>query len=196
MHAPIATGSGEGRLERVWNALLDPATRTHYWGAVSSVLLLLLLAWALHPWLTDRGAYVIFIPAVFIAAGFGGFGPGLLATALSAVFGFLLTRQGSFAYPEILEPSLFALVGLGISWFGEQRRKARLRSHKSAHDLLAREAHLRSSSTRSPTPPWSSTSRGSSSPSAPPRNGCSVTASPKFGTECQHADAVALSRGP
>jgi two-component system sensor kinase FixL len=145
MHAPIATGSGVGRLERVWNALLDPATsRTHYWGAVGSVLLLLLLAWALHPWLTDRGAFVIFIPAVFIAAGFGGFGPGLLATALSAVFGFLLTRQGSFAYPEILEPSLFALVGLGISWFGEQLRKARLRSHKSARDLLAREAHLRS----------------------------------------------------
>jgi two-component system sensor kinase FixL len=145
MHGPLPAGSGEGRLARQWNALRDPETSpTHYLAAVSAVFLLLLLACALHPWLSDRGAFVIFIPAVLIAAGFGGIGPGLLATALSIIFGILLAGAGSLAYPQILEAGLFALVGVAISWFGEQLRKARLRSQKSAQDLLAREAHLRS----------------------------------------------------
>lgn len=145
MHGPLPSGLSEGRLERLWNALRDPAASPiHYWAAVGAVMLLFLLAWALHPWLTDRGAFVIFIPAVLIAAGFGGIGPGLLATALGAGLGLLLASEGSLAPAELIEASLFALVGLGISWFGEQLRKARLRSHKSARDLLAREAHLRS----------------------------------------------------
>jgi two-component system, LuxR family, sensor kinase FixL len=145
MHGPLPAGSSEGRLARQWNALRDPETSlTHYIAAIGAVLFLLLLAWSLHPWLTDRGAFVIFLPTVLIAAGFGGIWPGLLATALGVVFGLLLARAGSLADPEILEAALFALVGLGISWFGEQLRKARLRSYKSAQDVLAREAHLRS----------------------------------------------------
>src|SRR5680860_1872771 len=79
MHGPGATQSVGGRLERLWSALLDPATtRSHYWTAAGAVGLLLLLRWGLHPWLEDRAAFVIFIPAVLLAAGLGGLGPGLL----------------------------------------------------------------------------------------------------------------------
>ena len=71
-------------MERLRRALLDPATttRAHYWTALAAVLLLLMLRWGLHPWLQDRASFIIFIPAVLLAAGLGGLGPGLLATGL------------------------------------------------------------------------------------------------------------------
>ena len=145
MHGPAVTGSEEGRLERFWRALLDPTTtRTHYWAAIGAVGVLLLLRWGLHPWLQDRAAFVIFIPAVLLAAGFGGLGPGLLATGLSVILGVLLISSGPLTHPALLEAFVFAVVGGGISWFGEQLRRTRIRSRKSAQDLMAREAHLRS----------------------------------------------------
>ena len=126
------------------SVLLDPGTtRNHYWNAAGAVGLLLLLRWGLHPWLGDRAAFVIFIPALLLAAGLGGLGPGLLATALSLIFGLLLVRSGKLTNPGILEAIVFAVVGVGISWFGEQLRRTRIRDRKTAQDLMAREAHLR-----------------------------------------------------
>jgi two-component system, LuxR family, sensor kinase FixL len=145
MHAPAVMRSEEGRVERFWRALLDPATtRAHYWAALGAVLLLLMLLWGLHPWLQDRASFIVFIPAILLAAALGGLGPGLLATALSFLFGLLLVSSGTLSNPAILEAAVFAMVGGGISWFGEQLRRARIRSRKSAQDLMAREEHLRS----------------------------------------------------
>jgi two-component system sensor kinase FixL len=146
MHGSVATRAGDGRVERVFKALLDPdTTRAHYWAAIGAVGLLFLLRWGLHPWLQDRAAFVIFIPAVLVAAGFGGLGPGLLATVLSVVLGvLLLLTTGALTHPQLLEAIVFAVVGGGISWFGEQFRRARIKSQKTAQDLQAREAHLRS----------------------------------------------------
>ena len=136
--------NGRG-LEWSWRALLYPAiARSHYWTAAGAVGLLLLLRSGLHPWLEDRAAFVIFIPAVLLAAGLGGLGPGLLATALSLIFGTLLVSSGKLANPGILEVIVFAGVGVGISCFGEQFRRTRIRDRKTAQDLMAREAHLRS----------------------------------------------------
>jgi two-component system, LuxR family, sensor kinase FixL len=145
MHGPLKR-SGEGsRLDRFWSALNNPATSsTHYWAAPAAVGLMLLLGWGLHPWLQDRAAFVIFIPAVLIAAGFGGFGPGLLATGLSVVLGVLLIGSVRLTGPAILEAVVFAAVGAGISFIGEQLRRTRIRSRRHATDLKAREAHLRS----------------------------------------------------
>jgi two-component system sensor kinase FixL len=145
MHGPGATQSVGGLLERLWSVLLDPGTtRNHYWTAAGAVGLLLLLRWGLHPWLGDRAAFVIFIPALLLAAGLGGLGPGLLATALSLIFGLLLVSSGKLTSPGILEAIVFAVVGVVISWFGEQLRRTRIRDRKTAQDLMAREAHLRS----------------------------------------------------
>ena len=93
----------------------------------------------------DRAAFVIFIPAVLIAAGFGGFGPGLLATVLSVVLGVLLigsARLTGPAHPRSTSSSpSWAPASRGI---GEQLRRTRIRSRRHAKDLKAREAHLRS----------------------------------------------------
>src|SRR5215467_6131149 len=45
---------------------------------------------ALLPILQEEALYLFFVPAVLFAAGVGGLGPGLLATALSALLGLLV----------------------------------------------------------------------------------------------------------
>ena len=132
-------------MERFFVALRGPASlRAHYIAAAAGVAIMLLLAWGLHPWLGDRGAFLIFIPAVLCAAALGGLGPGLLATLLSLVFGLLLAGGSRSGYPEMLEAVIFAVVGAGIAWFGEELRRIRLRDREHTADLRAREAHLRS----------------------------------------------------
>jgi two-component system sensor kinase FixL len=146
MHGPLAERLKGSSVERVRNVLLDPAVSVaHYAAAVGAVVLLVLLAWGLHPWFQGRASFLIFIPGILVAAGFGGLGPGLLATALSVVFGVFLTNYGG-ALPAatLLEATVFTVVGAGISWFGELLRRTRIRSRRHADDLRAREAHLRS----------------------------------------------------
>ncbi|HZP09618.1 PAS domain S-box protein [Methyloceanibacter sp.] len=144
MQRPIAR-TGEGWHDRLWAAVNDPIrSGVHYWAAVGAVCFMLLAGWGLHPWLKDRASFLIFIPAVVIAAGFGGLGPGLLTTLLSATLGVLLIGLGNLNEPAILEALIFVAVGGGISWFGEQLRRTRIRSQRNANELKAREAHLRS----------------------------------------------------
>ena len=145
MHGPIAKRTGAGGYERAWRTLLDPATSSHhYWVAAGAVALSLLLAFALHPWLGDRGIFLLFVPAVLLAASLGGLGPGLLATVLSVALGALLAGEGKASSPALIEAGLFAVVGVFVSWFGEQLRRARVRSRRHAQALEAREAKLRS----------------------------------------------------
>jgi two-component system sensor kinase FixL len=145
MHGPVAKPTEEGRVERYWRALIDPNTWAgHYWGAAGVVVLAAMLAWGLHPWLLGRASFLIFIPGVLIAAGLGGIGPGLLATALSTALAILLTSNGALPAATIVEAAVFALVGIGISWMGEVFRRTRIRSRRHAKDARAREAHLRS----------------------------------------------------
>ena len=56
----------------------------------------------------------------------------------------LLIGSARLTGPAILEAVIFAVVGGGISWIGEQLRRTRIRSRRHAADLKAREAHLRS----------------------------------------------------
>jgi two-component system, LuxR family, sensor kinase FixL len=145
MQRPVAGSGEESWLDRLWSGFNDPIpSRTHYLAAVAAVCFILLAGWGLHPWLQDRASFLIFIPAVVIAAGFGGLGPGLLATFLSVVLGLLLIGRSELTNPALLEAAIFVIVASGISWFGEQLRRTRIRSRRSADELKAREAHLRS----------------------------------------------------
>src|SRR5437879_3942483 len=65
-----------------------------YGVAVLATAVCLLLRWPLGPVLGDAVPHMTFFPAVMIAAYFGGFWPGLLATLLSAVAAnYFLTGQ-------------------------------------------------------------------------------------------------------
>ncbi|WP_158008327.1 two-component system sensor histidine kinase NtrB [Methyloceanibacter methanicus] len=132
-------------IERLRRAILDPATSAvHYGVAVAAVVGMACLAWGLYPWLEGRASFLIFIPGLAIAAGFGGFGPGLLATLLSAAIGFALVPPSDVTLPALAEVGVFTGVGLGIAWLGELLRRTRLRSRRSAKAVRSREAHLRS----------------------------------------------------
>ena len=137
---------------------------------------MLMLAWGLHPWLDDRAAFLIFIPAVLFAAGSRRSWPGAArhraqcrawAPARSAAMR-PATRRCS--KPSSSPWWAAASPGSGSSFaapgFASREHAARLAER--AKRIFAR------SSIPFPTPPSSSTRRASSNPSAPRRSGCSA----------------------
>src|SRR5438477_6855087 len=97
----------------------------------------------LSPIASDESVYLILVPAVLAAAGLGGLGPGLAATALGLLF-VALTAQSRLGATEIANAAIFAAIGAGVSWIGGALRQNRVRATASTQDALSREAHLRS----------------------------------------------------
>src|SRR6516165_1091255 len=137
--------SEASRFARLKDLIAGPQSAAGpYWLAVGTVGLLLLLRFGLGSWLHPHGAFLLFIPAILLAAGVGGLGPGLVATVLSLALGIFAGGVDNLSKPEIVESAIFAAVGIGISWFGEQLYRTRLHDQETARNLRAREAHLRS----------------------------------------------------
>src|SRR3954453_10360286 len=100
---------------------------------------------ALTPIVQGDSPYLLFIPAVLVAAGLGGLGPGLLATGLSAVLGlFVITDFPDLTVPEVVNAVAFVLIGAGMAWGGEQLQRNRVQAAIRANDVHARAAHLTS----------------------------------------------------
>jgi two-component system, sensor histidine kinase and response regulator len=119
--------------------------------AVLAPAVSLLARWPLRPLLGDAVPHMTFFPAVMIAAYFGGFWPGLLATILSAVAAnyfftgqiptFHVTNVDNFA-----ALILFVLVGTIISALCESLHRARRRivadERRRAEEALVKERYL------------------------------------------------------
>jgi two-component system sensor kinase FixL len=89
----------------------------------------LLLRLSVQPWLGVKIPYLQFFPAIVVAAWFGGFGPGVLAVALSAALAafFFVAPIGSFAIADatdLVSLLLFAGTGVALSWFNHRQRNA------------------------------------------------------------------------
>ena len=100
-----------------------------YGVAVLATAASLLIRWPLWPVLGDAVPHMTFFPAVMIAAYFGGFRPGLLATILSAVAAnYFFTRQlAPFHVTSVNDAAalvLFVLVGAIISGLCESLHRA------------------------------------------------------------------------
>src|ERR1700688_4026557 len=100
--------------------------------ALAAVALTLLIRWILKPVLGNAVPQMTFFPAVMIAAYFGGFWPGMLATVLSAVAGnyFLAEQTPSFHVSnanDVAALILFVLVGTIISTLCESLHRVRHR---------------------------------------------------------------------
>ena len=100
--------------------------------AVFAPEITLLARWLLPAALADQVLYTAFLPAVLIAAYLGGFGPGLLATVVSALAAtfFLVEPHYSFAINSGSDPGalvVFLMVGVIISGLMESLDRSRRR---------------------------------------------------------------------
>ena len=123
-------------------------TLLRYGMAVLIVSLCVAIRLLLQPVFGHDVPYLVFFPAIMLAGWYGGLGPGLLATALSAVaveylFIAPLYTLGITSKTGILRLLLFVGVGAFMSGLNEMLIRARLRSERSAVESLAREQALR-----------------------------------------------------
>ena len=140
--AKSSQAGGLGAFER-W--LLARQSALRYGIALAAVAMGLAIRALFAPVLQDESPYLFFVPAVLLAAGLCGFGPGLLATGAATLAGMLFVpRFPALSWPEIVNAAAFALIGVGMAWSGEQLQRNRLRAAASTQHALAREAHLRS----------------------------------------------------
>jgi two-component system sensor kinase FixL len=118
-------------------------------GLVTAVFLL--RAW-LAPTLGNQALYLFLVPPVLIAGIVAGLGPGLVATAYAMVLQVFVTGDyrllidigGPNFGVDVARAATFALVGIGVAWFGEHLKQMRLEAATSAGAALARQAHLQS----------------------------------------------------
>ncbi|MGE0060869.1 MAG: PAS domain S-box protein [Xanthobacteraceae bacterium] len=93
----------------------------------------------------SQNPFLLYVPAVLIASGLGGLGPGLLATCISAVLGLYPFPSGLSPTPtEMFGFGVFLIIGTGVAWLGDRLLLARAAAATVTRNVLAREAHLRS----------------------------------------------------
>ena len=108
--------------------------------AIGSAAISVVLVEFLLPSVGNQFPFLLLYPAVICAAWYGGFGPGLLATVLTALVAafFLFEPRFSFAIArpgDQLAMSLFLVVGGFISWLGEMILRANRRLEKYARGM-------------------------------------------------------------
>ena len=110
-----------------------------YGCAILLVALAVVARLALYPILGDRYPFFLFFIAVVLAAGYGGYGPSLLALVLSWLsVDYLFLSSG--ANPSLFESKSqiafgFFLVGLAVTVLGGFWRSARERARASSSEL-------------------------------------------------------------
>jgi len=109
--------------------------------AAAAVAVALAIRLPLQEVLGNAAVFVLFVPAILVAAIAGGIGQGLFALALSAMVVFFLAGSDPTFW---LQVAVFVLVGLVIAWMGEMLHHARRVLEHTESTLRASEAHLRS----------------------------------------------------
>jgi len=115
--------------------------RAGYLLAAMAVAMAFILRFPLQGSLGHAAIFILFVPAILVAAIAGGIGPGLLALTLSAVGTFVFAGTDPTFW---LQVSVFVLVGFVIAWMGEMLHHARRALDGTESTLKASEAHLRS----------------------------------------------------
>ena len=121
--------------------------------AILSFTLSLLVRLALSSVLSLTVPYITFFPGIMVSAWFGGLGPGLVTTGLSALaslyfFAGPLSSSRAISKTDLAGQAVFLAAGAVISWLNEALHQARQRAES---ELLARrqsEAAIRESEER------------------------------------------------
>lgn len=125
-----------------------PSSRGGRYGiAVVAVAVALLVKLSLAPFIVGESAFLLLSVAVLVAAVFGGFGPGLLATLLGGLAAeyFLLSPVGTLVPPSashVLRGVLFLIQGLAISAIGARLAHAQRRTEEDRERVRVSEGRL------------------------------------------------------
>jgi PAS domain S-box-containing protein len=119
-----------------------------YGVAVLAVVAAVLVRMPFQPLLGATTPFLFFFPAIIVAAWYGGFGPGLLATGLSALGAsyFFMDPARAFGVATLagaVQVSLFAGIGVFITVMSERLLRARRGAEAAALESRQREADLR-----------------------------------------------------
>jgi PAS domain S-box-containing protein len=119
-----------------------------YGVAIAATLLAIALRGALAPLLDDQAPVLVSLVAVVVSAAYGGFGPGLLATAVGLVVAhwFFFQPAGAWRVESSAEATqliLFAVSGVAVSWMGHRLRWLVHRERQSTSELHESEERLR-----------------------------------------------------
>jgi len=111
-----------------------------YGGAVAAVLAATIGTFSIYGWIAPSIS-LLFFPAVLVTAIYGGFGPGLLATALSTVIIALLFAPPRYTFDlgvdDFVRIAVFTLIATATAWLSSRRRRAEEAQRKSLGDLEA-----------------------------------------------------------
>jgi PAS domain S-box-containing protein len=124
-----------------------------YLVAAGAVLVMGLLRWLLAPLLGAQLPFTTLVIAVLVAAWYGGLGPALLATGLSALLGWFLFIPPTYSLEfagrmEVVRVLLFCLTGAIAAMLGESRLRAQARAEASAAEARNAAALARAETTR------------------------------------------------
>lgn len=119
------------------------ARLTAYAASVALMLAVIALRWLLIPDWSLSHPYLLFYPAIILAAWYGGFGPGVLTTLLAAVAlsYFWMPPLYSLRINDIRDAAgvlVFAGVGFVISLLAEVWRRSQERAKAAARNERAR----------------------------------------------------------
>lgn len=124
----------------------SPVTR---YGLVPvAVALTLGLRLLLHPVLGGSAPLLMFVLAVLVCARYGGWGPGVAATAASAVAGWFfflpdLYSFGGLGLADAIQLATFGVVGMAVSSLHGRLRSSRAREARRLVELQASEERVR-----------------------------------------------------
>ena len=101
--------------------------------------------WALTPIFQDRPFFLLFMPAVLLAAALWGPGPALITTAITLAGGIVISGLTPLSPPaDLTNAALFAILGSAIAYGGWRLQRQGAHTADALIHLAEREAHLRS----------------------------------------------------
>jgi two-component system sensor kinase FixL len=99
-----------------------------------------------EPWVGNKVPFLQFYPAILVSAWFGGFGPGLAATALSAALSsYFYLPPGGFGISDSVDwlaLAVFVLTGVAIGALNRSVQTAETSRHEAAQLAVSRATRL------------------------------------------------------
>ncbi len=124
---------------QIRTAIMSTMSRRHgYAAAVGGIMIAFAVRFGLYPIFGERSFFILYVPAVLLAAALGGRGPGLAATALGFVSAATILGPGLWGNTaNLIDAVAFGLLGPSIAIAGE-------RLWRRSREAASRQAHLES----------------------------------------------------